>query len=274
MAVIPRRLDTIPLDHAALAMERGFAGYVIPVRCTAEMLARRIRVEQVDPAASTVFDLEGEPAGILLVARRGRVSCIAGLGLAPPLRRRGLGREVMAGAIAEARARGDERLLLEVILGNGPALALYGGLGFARTRRLASYRHGGDGAAAGGLEEVAPAVAGQRVAGWSDEGLPWQLAPQTLGLAAIPLRGFTLGDRAAALVDDTGAEVRLAGIAVAPDARRQGIGGTLLRRLRGRFPGRAWTIPALVPEDLAAGLLARDGWGPGPISQVEMALGF
>ncbi len=264
----------MPLDHAALAMERGFEGYVLPVRCTAGMLARRILVEQVDPAASTVFDLDGEPAGLLLVARRGPVSRVAALGLAPPLRRRGMGREVMEGAIAAARQRGDRRLVLEVIVGNHAALALYEGLGFTRTRRLVGYRHAGEGVAAdpGGLAECAVGEAGRLVAGWSDGNPSWQLAPQALELAGSPLRGFTLGPHAAALVDDTGAEVRLAGLAVSPAARRQGAGTALLRALRGRYPGRAWAIPAIVPEGLACAFLARDGWERGPLGQFEMAL--
>ena len=46
----------------------------------------------------------------------------------------------MRDAIADARARGDHALLLEVIEQNTPAVKLYTSLGFRLVRRLVGYR--------------------------------------------------------------------------------------------------------------------------------------
>jgi len=64
---------------------------------------------------------------------------------APEARRRGLGRALMADAMADAAARGAVRALLEVRRSNAPAIALYRGLGFLHdTVRRGYYQDGED----------------------------------------------------------------------------------------------------------------------------------
>ncbi len=55
-----------------------------------------------------------------------------GIGLLPEARGRGLGRRLMTAAIDAARARGMERVELEVFASNTRAVALYASLGFVR----------------------------------------------------------------------------------------------------------------------------------------------
>lgn len=274
MTVTAHPLHQRSLDVAAAAMERGFEGYVVPLRCTADSLARRIRSEHIDPMVSLVYELDGVPAGILLVARRGRTTRIAAFGLAPALRRQGLGRSAMATAIEAARARGDDRLLLEVIATNHPAIALYEALGFVRTRRLVGYRKAGDvpAEAETGITECDPADAARLIGAWSSDDLSWQLRPESFAGAAAPLRGFVLGELAAALIDDSGPDVRLVSLAVRPARRWQGVGSRLLGGLCHRFAGRAWSISAILPEGLAFEFLVRTGWELVPLSQFEMSL--
>jgi ribosomal-protein-alanine N-acetyltransferase len=61
------------------------------------------------------------------------------LAVAPEARRRGLGAELMAGALAQAAARGAAAMLLEVAADNAAALGLYLGLGFSQVGRRRRY---------------------------------------------------------------------------------------------------------------------------------------
>lgn len=58
---------------------------------------------------------------------------IMNLAVAPPARRRGIARMLVKRAVAEGRAHGVRRVLLEVRASNEPALSLYGRFGFERT---------------------------------------------------------------------------------------------------------------------------------------------
>lgn len=67
------------------------------------------------------------------------------LAVAPGSRSRGLGRALMASALAGARTRGAAAMLLEVAETNGPANALYASLGFVPVgRRRRYYEDGAD----------------------------------------------------------------------------------------------------------------------------------
>ena len=55
-----------------------------------------------------------------------------GMGLLPAVRGRGVGRRLAEAAMAAARAKGAERIELEVFASNTHAIALYERLGFAR----------------------------------------------------------------------------------------------------------------------------------------------
>ena len=64
------------------------------------------------------------------------------IAVVPEARRRGVGARLLARVEALARARGAERMLLEVAADNDPAIALYGRAGYAETaRRRGYYRH-------------------------------------------------------------------------------------------------------------------------------------
>lgn len=60
--------------------------------------------------------------------------------------------------------------------------------------------------------------------------------------------------------------------AIAPERRGQGLATEFMNRLRRRFAGRAFVIPAFAPEELGAAWFRRGGWRETPIAQFEMAL--
>jgi ribosomal protein S18 acetylase RimI-like enzyme len=262
--------------QVADALTRSFEGYVITVNVSARGYERRFRSENLDPFASLVYFREARPVAVLLVARRGWTSRIAAMAVAPEVRGRGIGRQFMQRAIQEAVSRGDHSVLLEVIEHNTPAVNLYKGLGFSPIRRLVGYHRRPDGAdpdIADTLSELDPLDFVRVSAREGDPDLPWMLAAETLSATVSPARAYHLDHHAYALIGDPGAEViTLTAIVVPRVDRRKGWGTRLMRSLYGAFPGRGWSIPAIVPEDLAPDFFTKCGWELRDTSQLEMVL--
>src|SRR4051794_20359074 len=100
-----RRIDSaaaLTLPELAALFTEGFSGYLLPMHFTAEALAERICAEHIDVAASRVLWVRAgdpaneKPAGIALIARRGRVCRLAAMGIAPGQRSQGAGRDLLA----------------------------------------------------------------------------------------------------------------------------------------------------------------------------------
>ncbi|NBZ88546.1 GNAT family N-acetyltransferase [Rhodobacteraceae bacterium CYK-10] len=87
------------------------------------------------------FTLE-RPGGFLMAQVVAGEAELLTLAVDPGARRQGIGRALVAGFLAEARARGAESAFLEVAEGNAPARALYEGQGFAETGRRRGYYRG------------------------------------------------------------------------------------------------------------------------------------
>lgn len=284
-----RTVAECPAALVAAALNRGFEGYVLPFSVTPEAYERRFRGEHLDPFASRVLLSAGEPVGALLVTRRGTTARIGALGVAPELRSTGVGAELMDLALRESRARGDRRLLLEVIEQNPRAVAFYERLGFRRLRRLVGYRlpaetaaatpgggHAGPGVRADAPREtllpIEPRDVVRRFAAEGGE-WPWMFAPETLAAAASPAAAFSLEDSACTLVaDPDAASLSFLALHVRPDRRRQGWARRLLAALRARFPGRPFVFTVSLPEDLVPEFFVRTGWERLTITQFEMAL--
>jgi GNAT superfamily N-acetyltransferase len=262
--------------EVADALTKSFEGYVMPVNVTAEGYEHRFRPEHLDPFASYVHFREASPAAVVLVARRGWSSRVAAMAVAPEARGKGLGKLIMQNAIDEAVQRGDRSVLLEVFEHNTPAVKLYEGLGFKPVRRLVGYQHDPGGAspeAADNLTELDPLDFARVAAREGEPGLPWMLAAETLSGAVSPARAFHLEHRAYALIGDPAASVISLAAFVVPRAhRRSGWGARLMQALFARYPDEAWSIPQIVPEELAPAFFKRCGWDLMDTNQLEMVL--
>jgi ribosomal protein S18 acetylase RimI-like enzyme len=263
-------LELLPaLERSAAELSaifaRAFEGYFVPIPDDPAAFERRVAGEAIDLGASRLALVDGDVAGLILVARRGEVSRIAGLGVNAPWRRHGIGRALSQAAVDDARARGDRRVLLEVIERNTAAVELYRGLGFEVRRRLVGYAAETSSPGADALDEVEPSEVASAVAEHGAPDLPWQLAADSVGAAAPPARALTLLGRAYALVGPPGV---LRALVVPRPFRRRGWGTRLLAAL----PAGAWTIPPIVPEGLAAEFLARAGFARQALTQLELEL--
>ena len=262
--------------QVADALTKSFEGYVMPVHVTAQGYERRFRPENVDPFASYVYFRETGPVAVVLVARRGWTSRIAAMAVAPEARGMGLGKVIMQDTIDEAVERDHRSVLLEVFEHNTPAMKLYEGLGFRPSRRLVGYHHDPGGAASevtDTLHGLDPLDFARVVAREGEPGLPWMLAAETLSGAVSPAQAFHLDHRAYALVGNPEANViPLTAFIVPRSHRRNGWGTRLMQALFASYPDKAWSIPQIVPEELAPTFFARCGWTLMDTNQLEMVL--
>jgi ribosomal protein S18 acetylase RimI-like enzyme len=241
----------IQFDYHALAalFVRAFEGYAVTVALDAATLEAKARAEAIDLSASAVVEVEGEPAGVVLISRRGRAARVAAMGIVGPLRARGLGARVLEQVVAGCRARGDRTLSLEVIEDNVAAVKLYRKAGFEARRRLVGWARPAQpsDARAEAMNEVDPADVARLIVTDGEPDLPWQIAPETIAQLTTPYRALRLGE-ASAVVRESGAAIVLLSLIVPRGARGYGHAKRLLGALCAAHPGLPMRVPALVPE--------------------------
>ncbi|MCA1825630.1 MAG: GNAT family N-acetyltransferase [Myxococcales bacterium] len=264
-----------PLSGLAELFNAAFAGYVIPLKMSADTLAERVANEDIDLALSRVVVRGGEELGLALMARRGRESRLAAMGIRTESRSAGAGRFLLAHVLRDARQRADRRMRLEVFESNAPARALYEGSGFTVVRRLVGYDCARPAAGvAFKLDEIDPAAFSRQLGLFTlPAALPWQLEPATLAAPPRAARCFTLEQKSFVYVSGvTEAAVAIRGLLTVPSERGKGNARKLLRGLAAMFPDRAFSVPTLIPEDLAVPFFAALGFARSDLAQVEMAL--
>jgi ribosomal protein S18 acetylase RimI-like enzyme len=267
----------IEFDYAFLAeaFNRSFEGYAVPFQFDARALEQRARPESWDLATSFVSLRDGQLAGILCTARRGASCRVAAMGVTASVRGQGVGRAMMRHCVAEAQQRGDTELLLEVIESNTPAVRLYESMGLKSQRRLVGFEcpKPPPGNHAPGLAEIDSADFAAVAQAEYEPRLPWQMRPETLANLTLPVRAFTLDDRAFALLGDPAApRVGIRGFAVRRADRRQRLGTNLVHALFAKFPGRTWGVSPIVPEGLADGFFRANGFVASALAQREMRM--
>lgn len=101
--------------------------------------ARRAVMGQVAvPKAALSLDIAGQTAGVLFAAVTQGHVVLQAVEVAPQLRRRGIGRALLAAAAQWGRAQGASRMMLVVTAQNTPALALYEAMGL---RQIGAYHY-------------------------------------------------------------------------------------------------------------------------------------
>ena len=261
------------LPPTAELLARAFADYFLKIPFTTEALRHTAQMDQVDFTQSPVLLVDGEPAGAALLARRGPVSRVAGMALVPAARRQGAGRAMMERILAEARARGDRRMLLEVIEQNIAAIRLYKAMGFTTMRRLVGFA----GPTPAGLaavpeltevnvRDVAAVVSRQD----GEIGWPWQISGETIALLPPPATGYALDGVWTALLNPAGPVVTIRTVVVAGSERREERAVRLLHAVMARHPAETWRVSALWPEELS-GCFTRAGLARQDLTQWQMA---
>lgn len=261
--------ELTPVERAEL-FNAAYADYHVPFQLDEERL---LFIEQaygndLDASLVAVGD-DGARIGFANLARDGADGWIGGVGVVPAHRGRGVGEELMRRVHEVARELGLERVWLEVIVENEPALRLYEKLGYERIRELEVWSV---------AEIVAqsnyllPARAGVAEAnGWVREHRrgrePWQRSDATLArleeLEPPPEAIAVYGG--AAIVRLTEGHASVVQIAAASD----GVYKELFERAA--KPGGSLSLMNLPAGDPAGAVLARLG-GRVDVRQHEMVL--
>jgi ribosomal protein S18 acetylase RimI-like enzyme len=230
------------------------------------------RVESIDLGSCRVSYVDDQPAGVALIGRRGWTSRLAAMCIVPASRGRGVGRASMDMLLAEASARGDRGMLLEVIESNASAVRLYGGCGFRIDRRLVGYEGAfTENSAKAGLQEVDIRAVAHLVTTCGLDSLPWQISGESLAQASPPGKAYQLDDAYAVISNPEAVQVSIRSVIVRPEARRQGQATRLLNAIIAKYPNKKWLVPALCPEEIG-GLFVKAGFSLDKLSQLQMSL--
>lgn len=245
-----RPLTSFSWDAIAEAFRRSYEGYVIPIRLTAQQMETRFAAEDLSMAQSGIGYVDGELAGIGLVARRGRAARLAAFGVAPSFRGKGLASAMLERIVNANAAHGDGTMELEVFEHNTPAVKLYERFGFTRKDRLMGFEKPSQSSAAGrDLQFSTPEAFAERIAAEGELDLPWQLQPETLARLSAPWQVAHDGDGACALVDlSKEAVVDLRLLHVAPHLRGKGKARALLTAIEASAGERPIRVPQLIPS--------------------------
>ncbi len=227
--------DATGVDNAALcqAMADAFSDYAVPLNLSLASFNFMMKQRGLDPGASRIAVVDGQIAAIWLVSIRGGRSYLISSGTVPKYRGRGLATAIANASLAGLRAAGLGTFQTEVLVENTTAAGLYFKLGMHKHRDLSCY-------AITGPKPGAPATHQISEVGWSDvtqetEALldwspSWQNSNGSIDAIADAVRCFCVKDDNrlngyAVLVPDSGSLLQ---IGVHPDARRQGIGTSLI----------------------------------------------
>jgi hypothetical protein len=206
-----------------------------------------------------------------MIARRGKNSRVAAMGVSKAARRQGVGRTIMERAIEDAKTRGDLQLLLEVIEQNPPAIELYKSVGFQIQHRLIGFE--------GRIADAAPDGATLTDCTFSEVAAPlrkrgflassWSMGPATVEVIANPSRAVRVGD-VFAVIGVSGEETvacRSLSFSTRPTIKAT---KAWLAAMASEFAGRKLFIPAFFPEPEYKDALTGAGLEIAAISQFQM----
>lgn len=267
-----RAIEFTPTQLAE-ALTVCFEGYIMPFVLDGPNFERRFRPEGLDSISSWILRSGEKFAAICLIARQGWTSRVAAMAIAPDFRRQGVGQHLMTKVISEAQARGDKRLVLEVIEQNPPAIELYASVGMSKTRRLVGYRREPSKGSPADLKQIDPIAVVRAQSAECRDDLPWDFKPETLTLKLGFLKGLSLDDSAFALISDPpGERVIIWTLFTRKGSRGKGHGRTMIDAIAARYPDRALVTPVALPDDHAPEFLTALNFHEVSISQFEMAI--
>ncbi|HSM70952.1 MAG TPA: GNAT family N-acetyltransferase [Anaerolineales bacterium] len=263
-----------PTPDLGQLMNLSFEEYIVPIRLDDAQFQNMLRKDAIDLPSSRVLLVEGEPAGIALIAHRGslRASRLAAMGLKKDLRGQGLGKQFMEKLIQDARDRKDQEMVLEVIEQNEPAVRLYQGFGFKTVRRLIGLVHQPEKQVAkSDFQEVNLREMGALISQHGLPDLPWQLSGETIALMDGSVCAYKHGEAYITISNPDAEHIVIWSLLVEPSARGKGLAVDMLERVIAHHAGKVWHVPAIWPEEFGI-LFERAGFKREEISQKQMKL--
>lgn len=250
----------------------AFTNYVGgSITFTVPVLANFLAQSDVHLGRSLVALADGQPAGIALIARRGSSSRVALMGIVPEFQGQKVGKWLMQQVIDQAKERGDQTLVLEVIEQNPRAVKLYESYGFRTVRRLIGYSGENLTGEAAILEPVDITEAARRITAWGSDDLPWQCSGESVLKAGPPAIAVKLNNSYAVLSNPEAERIVIQGLAVPPHQQRKGQATALVSALIAAYPGKSWYVSPICPEEFEQ-IFTRNGLKRVEINQFQMEL--
>ena len=243
-----------------------FDDYLVPFEMDEARLAYMVDAYDLDLTRSLVAVDKGSPIGLANLGLRPGRAWLGGAGVLPAHRRRGHGTLLTGALLDQASEAGAREIVLEVLIDNTPAIALYENFGFWRTRELEVLSLAADaGGAPAGRSPVHEAGAGhalRRIAAKRGAPEPWQREDATVANLTRRSRvtAMTAAGGAAVFREENGS-VDLLQAAGEPTALEG-----LVAAMRSRGNVRALNFPA--DSDVSAAL--RDAGAEVVARQYEM----
>lgn len=197
MRVKLRRSTELTRPELAELFTAAYEDYYVPFQIDEARLAHMVDAFDLDLDRSLVAWEGEEKVGLANLGLRGERTWLGGVGVVKAARRRGIGEQLTRALLDQAREGGAREMVLEVIVQNEPAIALYEKVGFRKTRELDVLTL--ERAEGGSADEIDPAEARRLIAG---EREPWQRDDATVD---------NLGDVAALTKDGAAAIYRMEG---------------------------------------------------------------
>lgn len=265
----------VPLTDQAALFNQAFAGYLAGwVEMDAAALARFLCAQGADLCYSRfVREKRGALVSFGYINRTGKISRLAGMGTVPAARRTGAAGYLLSQLLDEAKARGDEALMLEVFEQNLPAHALYQRYGFCEVTRLFGWRRGPDVRLGSSqpeqIEEVSILGAIQTPTAIEYPNLPWQISRHAIAKLSAA-RAYRADTSAVVIGDPESPPVRVHGFFnVAENVDWKTLRSALASVLE-RFPNREFFAPAIFPEEFGVEIFEPLGFVREPLNQFLM----
>ena len=261
-----------PLPDLLHLLNLSFEDYLVAINFNLIQFLTMLRKDSIDLFTSRVLLVEGEAAGIALIARRGWTSRLAAMGIVKYMRGAGAGSWFMQKLIQEARDRKEREMVLEVIEQNHSAVKLYQKCGFSSVRRLVGLlRKQASENKDGALTEIDLREAGKLISQFGISDLPWQLSGETIALLNPPARAYRKNQAYVVISSPEAEHVVIWSLLVEPEARGNDLGLGMLRSVIAQHAGKTWHVPAIFPEEFEK-LFERAGFNREEISQWQMRL--
>jgi len=275
MPLSVRSASEYPIDTLITVFNDAFKNYVAgDISLDRQSFQQFCTSQTINLALSQIAIKDNKAVALALLARRGWTSRLAAMGVIAEARYQGVGKEVLAQLVEQARQRQDKSYELEVIEQNPAALKLYSNAGFKKIQRLV------EGSLQGvketqltQLKEIDIAKASNYIISQSPENLPWQLSGYNLAYLGEPNKAFKLKDAVVIISDPKAKTIRLLNLTVAKNKQRQKQGTSLLNALMANYPEKTWRYSALCPEETAS-FFYKHGFHKGDLSQFQMKLGI
>lgn len=263
---------SLSLQALADLMTQAFSNYVagrltFDVEAFAEWLWR----EDAHLNLSQIAYIDQKAVGLAMMARRGNVSRLAAMGVAPDMQNQGIGKALFRHILNQARTRGDRKVVLECFEQNESGMRLYRGADFHTVRRLYGYRCDHLLARQSPwIEEVESAEVARQVELHGLADLPWQATGNALLKYGPPCAGFRLEQACTLLSDPRQPIVTIHALVVEKQAQGSGQARALLAGLAAKFPGKIWHVRTICPEEIGAAVFEKIGFRREPLHQVQM----